>query len=164
MQTFRARYKAKLENSARSHDNSSQRARLQETLQTLRETEARQADDEKTLCDYDVLDYLKLNRTAVNVRVYYRDMTAGTVARIDGMSAGCFVSPRLLDKLDATATRSRNLPIFDCPEGEIKVEGTVDLVISWANKYGKRSKAKIRLNVPVKWKLDVDILVTVPWR
>ena len=104
------------------------------------------------------------SETAVDVKVRLsRGSPAyATVVRIDSMSNGCFISRRLLDRLEAAVDKRATKP-FQCPLGPLETEGTVILFVYWRDRDQRQHRREVKFNVPKEWRLEtVDLLVTVP--
>ena len=98
----------------------------------------------------------------VQVRLSLGSPAYTTIARIDSMSNGCFISRRLLRDLKAPIDKSVPKQ-FQCPRGILETEGTVALFVYWRDESHRQHRREVRFNVPKEWHLEtVDMLVTVP--
>ncbi len=98
----------------------------------------------------------------VKVRLSLGSPAHPTIARIDSMSNGCFISRRLLRRLRAPVDK-RETKQFQCPLGILETEGTVVLFLYWRDENQQPHRRGVKFNVPKEWRLKtVDLLVTLP--
>ena len=123
-------------------------------------------------CDIDPAEYSdgglqekwirNLNAVDVKVKLTPEARTYSTVARIDSMSGGCFISQDLCRKLGARVDPSSKHD-YQLPRGVLTTVGTVPLLVYWRNEHKTWKGATVKFNVPLDWELDdIDMLVTVP--
>jgi hypothetical protein len=113
--------------------------------------------------DGELRKHWRWNKTAVDVlaRVNQNSQAHATIARIDSISDGCFISKKLFNTLQPLLDPEKS-KIFQCPSGGIRTVGSVKLLLQWKNEHGKNKHGFVKFNVPNIWRLNsIDMLVTV---